>query len=213
MKLMTGIVMVGLGLALAGLTACGDDTSGSGGSGAQGGAGGTGGTGAQGGAGGTGGTGGQGGTGGGDACGLVSCEFLQYCVSDDGQCGAMDPAVHCEDLPPDCIYPPETWEPVCGCNGTVYPIDCQAAISGVDVGPADNCTTFPCGDATTCDIATEYCQRGVSDVGGEPDTWTCLPLPAGCGDTPDCLCVQAENCGDLCDGDGPLGLRVTCPGG
>jgi len=177
MKLMTGIVMVGLGLALAGLTACGDDSetpceganctpTGGGGTGgnAQGGAGGTGGQGGTGGD--TGGAGGQGGAGGGEACGLVSCELLEYCVNDDGQCGASNPAVHCQALPPDCIYPPETWQPVCGCNGTVYPIDCQAAISGVDVGPAENCTVFPCGPDTICTIETEYCQRQASDIGG-----------------------------------------------
>ena len=211
MKLMTGIVMVGLGFALAGLTACGDDES-SPCEGANCTPTGGGGSGATGGSGGQGGTGGQGGAGGGEACGSEQCEILEYCVSDDGQCGTSSQAKHCASLPPDCLYPPETWEPVCGCNGEVYPIDCQAAISGVDVGPAEGCTSFPCG-ADSCEIATEYCQRQISDVGGEPDTYVCKPLPAACGAAPTCACLDTEACGDQCAGDGPLGLRLTCLGG
>src|SRR5207344_1364880 len=106
-------------------------------------------------------------------CGGAKCAFGQRCAHQT--CGAPDSEGKCEVLPQDCPYPPYTWEPVCGCNWRVYPYNC----GDVDTGPAGNCKTFRCG-ASECTIATQYCERQVSDVGGVPDVYSCKTLPAAC---------------------------------
>jgi hypothetical protein len=167
-----------------------------------GGAAGTGGSGGTAGAGGSaGGTGGTAGT-----CGGQKCAFGQRCAHD--MCGAPDSEGHCRDVPLDCLEPPSTWRPVCDCKANVWPFSCGE----FDTAPAERCTEFPCG-GSKCAIATQYCERQVSDVGGVPDTYTCKPLPASCMGAPSCTCVRSEPCGGSCQGNGPLGLMLTCPGG
>jgi hypothetical protein len=128
----------------------------------------------------------------------------EYCAH--ATCGAPDSEGHCTMIPIECEEP--GWQPVCDCKGQVVSPYC----GGFDVGPASGCKTFPCGNAQ-CDIKTQYCRRDISDVGGVPDTFTCSPLPAGCGSAPTCGCLASVPCQSQCEGDGSLGLLVSCPGG
>lgn len=107
-----------------------------------------------------------------------------------------------------------------------------ACSSGSDEGASDAATTtdagrFPCG-VTTCDGATEYCQRPrgpgicpMGDAGGcvpgcpgcpalPPPT--CAPIPKACTATPTCACIGPAACGvtpALCD-TGTGGPLVDC---
>ena len=58
-----------------------------------------------------------------------------------------------------------------------------------------------------------YCQLGISDVQGEPDWWGCMPVPQGCGGTPDCDCLADEICGEMCELTDDDGYLLACPGG
>ena len=144
--------------------------------------------------------------------GGLPCPESHYCDYPTNGCGVDDGSGTCMPRPELC-KPLE--EPVCGCDGTVYATDCAAAVAGQDVSAYAGCTPpdgdFACGHRF-CDAATEYCQRSVSDVIGIPDDWTCLPLPAGCGASPDCDCLDGEPCGTMCSATGD-GFRLTCPGG
>jgi hypothetical protein len=74
---------------------------------------------------------------------------------------------------------------------------------------------FACGEELECDPAAEYCQRQVSDVGGEPDTYQCLPLPKACEGEIACDCLDGEACAefDLCEETKDGGVILSCPGG
>src|SRR4051794_30985929 len=100
--------------------------------------------------------------------------------------------------------PPNTWQPVCDCDGHVRPDSCGE----MDLAPAASCTTFPCGQSD-CMIATQYCERQASDVGGVPDVYACKPLPASCAGATSCACVKSEACGARCGGTGSLGMVLT----
>lgn len=151
----------------------------------------------------------------GELCGGFAgfqCEETHWCDYPDNSCGFDDGSGTCQPRP-DVCKPLE--QPVCGCDGTVYVTDCAAALAGVDVSNAGSCTppagSFACGHLL-CDADSQYCRRQVSDVVGIPDDWSCEPLPGGCGANPDCDCLDAEVCGDMCSVTGD-GLRLTCPGG
>jgi hypothetical protein len=97
----------------------------------------------------------------------------------------------------------------------VYDNGCFAQGAGVDENLFGNCTPpgglFACG-SHFCQLNSEYCEIGISDVGGEPNTYTCKALPV-CPATPDCACLANEPCGFMCDGNATSGLTLTCPGG
>ncbi len=151
----------------------------------------------------------SGSTTGGSACGCADNEFcafkLQSCGSDPNDVGV------CMPKPDGCDA---VYQPACGCDGMVYGNACDAALAGIDVSQAGGCVPpdgyFACG-AGFCDIKTSYCQVQLSDVVGEPDVFTCLPLPGGC-DPLDCACLKGEACADMCENVGG-GLTVNCPGG
>ena len=63
------------------------------------------------------------------------------------------------------------------------------------------------------DVTSEYCQRAVSDIGGEPDDYRCVDLPGACNSGVDCGCVANEPCGFECEDGGAGELTLTCPGG
>lgn len=191
-------------------------SSGSGGSGANGG-GGMGGAGGAGGGGG--GVAGGGGMGTGTACGGfvgMQCGPTEYCDFPDEQCGAADGVGVCKPRPQGC---PEFYSPTCGCDGVVYGNSCDAASAGQDVSDLGGCMapegTFGCGHSF-CTLATEFCQKTLSDVGGMPDSYSCAPLPMACGDMPSCACL-GDPCGapvpGSCVQDVSGGLTFTCPGG
>lgn len=147
--------------------------------------------------------------------GCESCDAGEYCDWALNGCGTsrFDEVV-CTPIPDGC--PAVEEDPVCGCDGVVYSGACAAALLGVDVDVEGDCTapagTFQCGYGF-CDPTTSYCQRSVSDIGGYPDGWSCVDLPAGCSETPDCACLADEPCAFDCSETKDGGLLLTCPGG
>jgi hypothetical protein len=61
----------------------------------------------------------------------------------------------------------------------------------------------------SCDPQTQYCYVVEGGPIGNPPSYSCRALPAACGTTPTCACVQGQGCGNICSaGDG--GIMVTC---
>ncbi|MBL0221157.1 MAG: hypothetical protein IPQ07_45790 [Myxococcales bacterium] len=142
------------------------------------------------------------------------CGANEFCDFGRNTCGASDESGTCRSKPSGCT---DNFDPVCGCDHLVHSNECDAQAVGVDVDASGACPvttgTFACG-FRTCQTASQYCQRGVSDIGGEPDTFTCKPLPGTCGvGGASCTCLAAEACGSFCAGAGTSGLTLTCPGG
>lgn len=179
------------------------------------------------GAGGSGGSGGAAGSGGGKAgasggvgstCGGKiggTCPDGTYCVWPDKSCGVADGVGTCQMKQGSC--PPMAFQgSVCGCDGKVYVNACDAGNSGVDTVLGGFCTmpadTFKCGDHF-CDLATTYCRKSLSDIGGVADTYQCQPLPAACAAATSCTCLAGEACGSSCAKGADGGFTLTCPGG
>ncbi len=159
---------------------------------------------------------GAGGGAGSAVCGgtaALACGANQWCDYDPSDCGGGDRQGVCRPRPQACE---EIYAPVCGCDGNVYDNGCSAQAAGVDEDLSGGCTPppgmFACG-AQFCQLGISYCQIAISDVGGEPNDYRCLPLPVGCAGAPDCACLAAEPCGFMCESDAAGGLTLTCPGG
>ncbi len=154
----------------------------------------------------------------GAACGGragATCAADQYCDFGNNRCGSDDGPGRCMPRPTFCptlLVPERT----CGCDGRVYSSACDVTFAGSDLDETGACTldqdAFVCG-YRQCKRRSELCQRAASDVGGEPDGFTCRGLPASCGTSPSCACLAGEPCGDRCDGDAATGFTLTCPGG
>lgn len=201
----------------------GTNSGGTGGTGASntGGTGGnTGGTGGSTGGGNTGGTatggGNTGGTGGGGVCGGlagVTCGAGEFCDFPENMCGGDDGQGTCVAKPDACD---SSLAPVCACDGTVYSNECVAQQAGQDLQLLGGCAApadqFPCG-AGFCQKGADYCQIQISDIGGEPNSYSCVALPPNCkvADAT-CACLSDVACGNNCElTEGSFTL--TCPGG
>jgi hypothetical protein len=147
--------------------------------------------------------------------GVLSCAADEYCDYADDACGKGSVVGVCVERPSFCDDSGPA-QPVCGCNGKLYFYPCDAMLAGQDRGPNAGCpvesTYFTCGPVLVCDATQTYCQHSVSDVGGEPDGWACIPFPS-CGGQTGCSCVSMEPCGELCASDANNHVIVTCPGG
>ena len=144
-----------------------------------------------------------------------TCPADQFCDFGKNRCGADDVPGVCMPRPTSCpvlLVPERT----CGCDGVVHPSACDTNLAGADVNAAGTCTldagTIACG-YRQCNRGSQYCARSTSDVGSEPDAFTCLALPAGCGGTASCACLAGQPCGAQCSGDATSGVTLTCPGG
>jgi len=156
------------------------------------------------------------GGGGGAQCGGfagIQCAADEFCDFGTNSCGGTDESGTCKKRPTGC---PDVFDPVCGCDGQIHGNQCDAEAAGTDLNAGGSCpiTTgaFACG-FRQCDLSTQYCQRGGSDVGGEPDSFDCMPIPIACGNTPSCTCLQSEPCGNICTGSVSQGFELLCPGG
>ncbi|MFT3837466.1 MAG: Kazal-type serine protease inhibitor domain-containing protein [Myxococcaceae bacterium] len=193
--------------------ATGGGGSATGGGAATGGGSATGGGAATGGGTGTGGGGFNGDGGVGDTCGGfagTTCSSANVCIWNDKSCGATDGSGTCQPRPSGC---PSTYQPVCGCDGQVYPNECVANQAGVDVSVSNNCTPpngyFSCGWAF-CAEASSYCTKTLGGAAGNPGSYSCDPFPSTCGTSPSCQCLSGQTCGGMCTGDVNNGLTLTC---
>lgn len=161
--------------------------------------------------------GGIGDGGSGRVCGGITaeqCPADEFCDFGTNSCGVTDEQGICVTRPTAC---PDIFDPVCGCDGQSHGNPCDAAAAGFDVNANGGCPVaggrFECG-FRQCDIANTYCQRAGSDIGGEPDGFTCIGLPV-CAGPPSCACLQGANepCATSCSGQGATGLTVVCLGG
>jgi hypothetical protein len=140
------------------------------------------------------------------------CSATEYCDYPDNLCGTGAEGT-CKPKPTGCDF---NYAPVCTCDGTIASNECAGYTAGNDIDAENDCppptNTFACGNVF-CQVGFEYCQRAVSDVGGEPDTYACKPVPDSCGKTPICSCLVNEPCGQWCQSSGLAQLMLTCPGG
>jgi len=140
----------------------------------------------------------------------TTCAAKEYCDYPTDSCGAGDQAGTCRARPETC---PAVVMPVCACNGMTYGNACEAAAAGQDVNAAGGCPppagTFACG-TTFCHVATHYCQAGYGGAFDNPPSFTCLPVPAGCGASPTCACFSGETCGSMCAQDAAGNVTLTC---
>ncbi len=144
----------------------------------------------------------------------AQCSVDEWCDFPRDDCGGTDDTGTCKRRPTSCD---DSFDPVCGCDGVVHSNPCDAQAVGSDVSVIGSCPSdpgfFSCG-AKQCQIDGQYCQRVGSDIGGEPDSFQCNPLPAGCSSVgADCTCLAGEPCGDQCSGDVATGFTVICFGG
>lgn len=141
------------------------------------------------------------------------CAADELCDFPRNTCGSADEPGTCVKRPFAC---PDIVEPTCGCDGQVHGNACEAAAAGTDVNANGTCAVpagkFACG-FLQCSLTAEYCQHAFSDVGSEPDSFVCKPLPACPSQFPSCSCLAAETCGGNCSGSGTTGLTLTCLGG
>jgi hypothetical protein len=122
----------------------------------------------------------------------------------------------CESIPFICCDDATGAQSLPVCDPPVCQMGCRAGSREVPFdphnGPGVCPVQFACG-TTACEHGKEYCRHSVSDVGGQPDSYGCVPLPAGCGDAPTCDCAKDEPCGFLCKASDAGDLTLTCPGG
>ncbi len=142
-----------------------------------------------------------------------ACGAGEYCDWRANSCGALgEDEGTCKPSPEACDA---EYAPVCGCDGETHSNECVANGQGSDVSAAGGCEPppeyFVCGYAF-CDGATQYCQVSISDVVGEPDYYSCKPLPEACSKELICGCLAEEPCFEFeCTEEG--GLTLYCPGG
>jgi hypothetical protein len=155
--------------------------------------------------------------GGGGACGGFTneqCAADEFCDFGRNTCGASDEQGTCQKRPtgcPDAIAA----DPVCGCDGQVHGSVCDANAVGIDVDASHRCPVppgvFACG-FRECNLGGAYCEVIGSDIGGEPDTFTCKGMPM-CPGPATCGCLGNEPCGSNCSGDEQKGFVLVCLGG
>jgi hypothetical protein len=141
------------------------------------------------------------------------CAADEFCDFPRNSCGAADEPGTCVKRPTAC---PDFVQPTCGCDGQVHGNECEAEAAGTDANANGSCPVaagkFACG-FLQCNLQTEYCQHGFSDVGTEPDSFVCKIVPSCPSQFPSCSCLTGEPCGSMCSGSGATGLTLTCPGG
>ena len=154
-----------------------------------------------------------------DASG-ATCASNEYCVFEPRLCGKGKKPGTCRPKPTQC---PDTYSPICACDGKIYPNECRARAAGVDLDVTGTCRErvpdwMACG-ARLCNAHTSYCEIVLSDVFELPTDYTCKPLPKACipsGDAalPTCACFPAGTrclsfCGPIETG-GLSGFHLTC---
>ena len=140
----------------------------------------------------------------------ATCAATEYCDYPTDSCGVADQTGSCRTRPDAC---PAIVMPVCACDGMTYANACEAAAAGHDLSAGGGCPapagTFACG-TTFCAVGTHYCQAGTGGRFDAPPSFTCLPIPAGCGASQTCSCFSGETCGNMCTQDAAGNVTLTC---
>ena len=116
--------------------------------------------------------------------GLAPCAATLFCRFDlAAMCGAADRTGVCAEKPKDC---PDSFDPICGCDGKNYGNACSAEAAGVSVASKGNCPLAegaPCGtrgSPGTC-LAGMFCKRDIAAMCGVADApGACSNNPSGC---------------------------------
>lgn len=84
----------------------------------------------------------------------------------------------------------------------------------LEVFPDPACEgTFACGPSARCTLDFDYCMHTLSDIGGVPDDYRCVPFAGSCA-VRDCACLMyPSGPGSACAGDPSTGVTVTLGGG
>ncbi len=105
------------------------------------------------------------------------CSQGLFCSKTDGECAD---AGLCTESPTVC---PDVWAPVCGCNGTTYGNDCEAALVGTNVAYDGECLTA-CNGHDDCSLG-EYCDSAHNGCGA---AGACRLRPDQCTQEYDPVC-------------------------
>lgn len=116
----------------------------------------------------------------GTACGGATdaaCAEGQYCRHDGGDCGSGGVSGECHAIPDACA---EIFAPVCGCDGTTYGNECEAARASVSVEHEGSCDGTCGGIAGFTCPANQYCLFEDGICGDGDQTGLCADLPESC---------------------------------
>lgn len=153
----------------------------------------------------------------GEACGGLQglpCAEGQYCNFVDGSCGAADQTGECAAIADAC---PEIFAPVCGCDGTTYGNECEAARASVSVEHEGSCDGTCGGIAGFTCPANQYCLFEDGICGDGDQSGLCADLPEAC-DTdlnPVCGCDGVTYSNECTANAAGFSIRSlgACPGG
>ena len=86
--------------------------------------------------------------------------------------------------------------------------------TGGNVATGGNTAAGNCG-ILTCNPNTEYCHETSGGAVGNPNSYSCVPLPSSCGSAPTCACVSGTACSANCTQAGSGLVTTVClvPGG
>lgn len=110
-----------------------------------------------------------------------------YCQKEDGMCQGPGQCVKVPNN--DC---PDVYAPVCGCDGTTYGNECEAAAKGVNVASEGEC----CGPVA----CTLYCRYGFKKDENGCEICECLDINY-CSSDFDCACGVDRIVGDCAMGN------------